>query len=170
DASRGEGACSRRVFLATLDARLIALDATSGRPCAGFGSSGSVDLRPGIDPLVDDWEYNITSPPTVVGDVVLVGSSIADLLRRVGPPGDVRGYDARTGALVWTFHTIPAPGEPGAETWAKDGRENSGDANVWSTITADLARGLVFLPVSTAGPDFYGGDRLGKNLYSDSVV
>jgi quinoprotein glucose dehydrogenase len=170
DATRAEGACTRRVFLATLDARLIALDAATGRPCADFGQSGSVDLRVGITPLVDDWEYNVTSPATVVGDVVVVGSSIADLIRRVGPPGDVRAFDARTGALLWTFHTIPAPGEPGAETWKPNGRENAGHANVWSTITADLERGLVFLPVATASPDFYGGDRLGANLFSDSVV
>lgn len=170
DASRGDGPCLRRVFLATLDARLIALDAADGAPCAGFGTGGTVDLRKGIEPLVDDWEFNVTSPATVVGDVVVVGSSIADLVRRVGPPGDVRAYDARSGALVWTFHTIPLPGEPGADTWKPNGRENAGHANVWSTITADLERGVVYLPVSTASPDFYGGDRIGANVYSDSVV
>jgi quinoprotein glucose dehydrogenase len=118
----------------------------------------------------DDWEFNVTSPATVVGDVVVVGSSIADLVRRVGPPGDVRAYDARTGKLLWTFHTIPLPGEPGAETWQPNGREHAGHANVWSTITADLERGVVYLPVATASPDFYGGDRIGANVYSDSVV
>jgi quinoprotein glucose dehydrogenase len=170
--SSGEerSACARRIFLATLDMRLIALDAATGARCQGFGEDGAVDLRVGLDPLIDDWEINVTSPVTVVGDVVVVGSSIADLLRRVGPPGDVRGFDARTGALVWTFHTIPLPGEPGADTWHPSGRENAGHANVWSTITADLERGLVYLPVATASPDFYGGDRHGANLYSDSVV
>src|SRR6185295_9888715 len=99
--------CERRVFLATLDARLIALDATSGTPCADFGANGSVDLLAGIEPLVDAWEYNLTSPPTVVGNAVIVGSSIADIVRRVAPPGDVRAYDAHSGRLLWTFHTIP---------------------------------------------------------------
>jgi quinoprotein glucose dehydrogenase len=163
------GACSARVFLATLDARLIALDAASGTPCAGFGAGGAVDLRAGIAPLYDDREYNVTSPGTVVGDVIVVGSSIADTLRPDSPPGDVRAFDVRTGALRWTFHTIPHEGEPGHETW-ETGTRLTGAANVWSTISADLARGWVFLPVSTPSPDFYGGDRPGANLYSDSVV
>jgi quinoprotein glucose dehydrogenase len=169
DAAAADGACARRLFLGTLDARLIALDAATGRPCAGFGENGAVDLRTGITPLYDDWEYNVTSPPTLVGDVVVVGSSIADVLRPDAPPGDVRGFDARSGALRWTFHTIPHPGEAGHETW-ESGVRLTGAGNVWSTITADLARGLVFLPVSTPSPDYFGGDRLGANLYSDSVV
>lgn len=166
-----QGWCTRRVLLATLDARLIALDAASGRPCEGFGRGGEVDLLADLPNVADSWEYNLTSPPTVVGDVVVVGSSVADTLRRVAPPGDVRGYDVRTGALRWTFRTIPAAGEPGSETWENgNGRDASGAANVWSTITADLARGWVFLPVSTPSPDFYGGDRPGANLFSDSLV
>jgi quinoprotein glucose dehydrogenase len=129
-----------------------------------------VNLLEGIEPLVDPWEYNVTSPPTIVGDVVIVGSSIADLVRRIHPPGAVRAYNARTGALVWRFNTIPSEGEYGVETWENESWRTTGGANVWSTITADLERGLVFLPVSTAGPDFYGGDRLGTNLFSDSIV
>jgi len=164
-----ESACSRRVFLGTLDARLFALDAATGKPCTDFGASGSVDLLAGIAPVYDDWEYNITSPGTVVGDVIVVGSSIADTLRPDAPPGDVRAFDVRSGELRWTFHTIPHPGEPGYETW-ETGTRLTGAANVWSTITADLARGWVFLPVSTPSPDFFGGDRPGANLYSDSVV
>jgi quinoprotein glucose dehydrogenase len=163
------GACAARLFVATLDARLIALDAASGKPCTDFGTAGTVDLVAGIAPVYDPWEFNATSPPTVVGDVVIVGSSIADTLRPDSPPGDVRAFDARTGALRWTFHTIPRPGEAGHETW-ESGIRLTGAANVWSTITADLERGLVFLPVSTPSPDFFGGDRLGDNLYTDSVV
>jgi quinoprotein glucose dehydrogenase len=101
--------------------------------------------------------------------VIVVGSSIADALRPDAPPGDVRAFDVRSGALRWTFHTIPHAGEPGYQTW-ETGTRLTGAANVWSTITADLERGWVFLPVSTPSPDFYGGDRLGANLYSDSVV
>jgi quinoprotein glucose dehydrogenase len=157
------------VLLATLDARLFALDAATGVPCAGFGKGGAVDLLEGIAPVYDRFEYNVTSPGTVVGDVVVVGSSIADTLRPDSPPGDVRAFDVRTGTLRWTFHTIPHPGEAGYETW-ESGTQLSGAANVWSTITADLERGLVFLPVSTPSPDFYGGDRLGANLYSDALV
>ena len=161
--------CSRRVFVATLDARLIALDAETGKPCADFGETGTVDLLAGLEPVVDSWEYNVTSPGTVVGDVIVVGSSIADTIRPAAPPGDVRAFDVRTGKRVWTFHTIPRRGEPGAETWELD-TKRTGAANVWSTITADLARGWVFLPVSTPSPDFDGIDRPGSNLYSDSVV
>jgi quinoprotein glucose dehydrogenase len=163
------GPCARRVFLATLDARLFALDAASGRPCADFGAGGAVDLRAGVAPLYDEGELNVTSPGTVVGDVIVVGSSIADVVRPDAPPGDVRAFDVRSGALRWTFHTIPHDGEPGRETW-RNGTRLTGAANVWSTITADLARGWVFLPTSSPSPDFYGGDRLGENLYSDAVV
>jgi len=164
------GPCAQRIFLGTLDARLIALDAATGRPCDDFGTHGTIDLLAGLTPVVDPWEYNVTSPPTVVGNVVVVGSSIADTLRRVAPPGDVRAFDVRNGRLLWTFHTIPRPGEPGSETWEDGSWRNAGAANVWSTITADLERGLVFLPVSTPSPDFDGADRPGANLYSDSVV
>jgi len=164
-----DGPCSARVFLATLDARLIALDAATGNPCADFADAGALHLLEGIAPVHDPWEYNVTSPGTVVGDVIAVGSSVADTLRPDSPPGDVRGFDVRSGALRWTFHTIPHEGEPGAETW-EAGTALSGAANVWSTMTADLERGLLFLPVSTPSPDFYGGDRPGANLYSDSVV
>ncbi len=165
-----QGTCSSRAFLATLDARLVALDVASGKPCPDFGSGGTVNLLDGIEPLVDPWEYNVTSPPTIVGDVVIVGSSIADMIRRIQPPGAVRAYDARTGALIWRFNTIPRVGEDGVETWEQESWRQTGGANVWSTMTADLERGLVFLPVSTAGPDFFGGYRLGANLFSDSVV
>ena len=164
-----QGACAARVFLATLDARLIALDAATGKPCAAFGAKGTVDLLAGIAPVYDAWEFNSTSPGTVIGDVIVVGSSIADTLRPDAPPGDVRAFDLRTGALRWTFHTIPHAGESGRETW-ESGTRLTGAVNVWSTITADLKRGLLFLPVSTPSPDFFGGDRLGDNLYSDSVV
>jgi quinoprotein glucose dehydrogenase len=163
------GTCAARVFLATLDARLIALDAASGRACADFGAGGTVNLLDGIAPVYDQREYNVTSPGTVVGDVIVVGSSIPDIIRPDSPPGDVRAFDVRTGALRWTFHTIPHAGEVGHETW-ETGTALTGGANVWSTISADLARGWVFLPVSTATPDFYGGDRPGANWFSDSVV
>jgi quinoprotein glucose dehydrogenase len=166
---RGGRLCAARVFLATLDARLIALDAATGRLCPDFGANGTVNLLDGIAPVYDPREYNVTSPGTVVGDVIVVGSSIADILRPDSPPGDVRAFDVRTGELRWTFHTIPHEGEPGFETW-ETGTALSGAANVWSTITADLARGWIFLPVSTPTPDFYGGDRPGANLFSDSVV
>ena len=159
--------CAPRVFLTTLDARLIALDARTGKRCPGFAD---VDLhQQARRPLVDGRELSITSPGTVVGDLIVVGSSVADSVRANAPLGDVSAFDTRSGALRWTFHMIPAKGEPGAETW-ETGTEHTGAANVWSTITADLERGLIFLPGTSASPDHYGGDRHGADLYSDSVV
>ncbi len=169
-ATRAPGPCDQRVFLATLDARLIALDATTGTPCQDFGSKGSVNLLDGIERVIDPWEYTVTSSPTIVGDHVIVGSTLADEVRRIQPSGAVRAYHARTGAPVWRFNTIPQQGELGTETWEQESWRITGGANVWSTMTADLARGLVFLPVSTAGPDFIGIDRKGANLFSDAVV
>jgi quinoprotein glucose dehydrogenase len=162
--------CASRIFLATLDARLLALDLADGKRCSDFGANGEVNLLDGIEGVVDAWEYNVTSPPTVVGNVVIVGSSIADIVRRIEPSGAVRAFDARTGKLLWRFDPVPRGGEPGGETWENDSWRESGGGNVWSTITADLGRGLVFLPTSAAGPDFYGGDRIGSNLFTDSVV
>lgn len=129
-----------------------------------------MNLLEGIEHLVDPWEYNVTSPPTIVANRVIVGSSLADIVRRVQPSGAVRAFDARTGALQWRFDTVPTRGSVGSETRDHDSGQHTGGANVWSTITADIPRGLVFLPVSAAGPDFSGGDRPGANLFSDSVV
>jgi quinoprotein glucose dehydrogenase len=158
--------CAPRVFLTTLDARLIALDARTGERCPGFEDVG---LHEGVSPLVDPRQFSLTSPGTVIDDVVIVGSSVADLDRPNAPHGIVRAFDTRSGELRWTFRTIPADGDPGSGTW-ETGTARGGAANVWSTITADLERGLVFLPVGSASPDFYGGDRHGANLYADSVV
>ncbi len=162
--------CAKRIFLATLDARLIALDFATGKRCTDFGVGGEVNLLAGIENLVDDWEFNVTSPPTVIGNVVVVGSSLADEVRRIQPSGAVRAFDAVSGKLLWRFNTIPQPGEFGNETWEQNSSSIHGGANVWSTITADEQRGLIFLPVSTAGPDFIGVDRPGANLFVDSVV
>jgi quinoprotein glucose dehydrogenase len=152
-----DDACAPRIFLTTLDARLIALDARTGERCAGFAD---VNLREGVQPLVEPREFTLTSPGTVVGDLIVVGSSVPDLIRANAPHGVVRAFDTRSGKLRWTFDTIPA----------ENRTADLGAANVWSTITADLERGLVFLPVSSASPDHYGGTRPGANLFSDSVV
>ena len=138
------GSCSQRIFATTLDSRLIALDSETGKPCSGFGVRGTVNLIEGIDGIVDPWEYNLTSPPTVVGNSVIVGSSIVDLIRRVQPSGAVRAFDARTGLLKWRFNTIPRSGEAGSETWANESWKTHGGANVWSMMTADLERGWSF--------------------------
>ena len=170
DPQRIQGTCAGRIYLATLDARLIALDAATGRVCPDFGAGGTVDLLQGIEGVVDAWEYNVTSPPAIAGDRVIVGASIVDLIRRIQPSGAVRAFDARTGRLAWRFDTIPRATQFGVETWEGDSWRQHGGANVWSSMSVDVARGWVFLPVGAAGPDHYGGDRPGANLYAGSVV
>lgn len=164
----------RRIFLGTIDARLIALDAATGRPCADFGENGVIDLRRGlrIPPRADRYaDYEETSPPAVVGDTVVVGSGIADNDSAGQPSGEVRGFDALTGKLKWTWDPIPQdPKAAGAETWKNGSARRTGAANAWSVIAADPERKLVFVPTGSASPDYYGGERLGDNLYANSLV
>jgi quinoprotein glucose dehydrogenase len=170
-AAAGGGPCRRRIFVATVDARLIALDAAGGTPCADFGRDGEVDLTVGINVIDGPCCYQVTSPPAVVNGLVVVGSSIADNRRADLERGVVRAYDARTGALRWSWDPIPTrESDPARSTWAGDSWRRTGAANVWSVMSVDEARGLVFLPTSSPSPDFYGGERLGANRYANSVV
>jgi quinoprotein glucose dehydrogenase len=152
--------CADRIFLGTLDARLIALDAATGELCADFGVRGSVDLTQNVDYRRGDV-YRITSPPTVIGDVVVVGSSVGDNARVDMELGDVRGFDARSGKLLWTWEPMP---------WAKGQKLRTGAGNTWSVIAADFEHGLIYLPTSSPSPDHYGGMRPGDNRDADSIV
>jgi quinoprotein glucose dehydrogenase len=164
-----EGA-ERRVFL-TSRWRLIALAATTGRPIRSFGHAGEVDLTEAIGWTGDRRHFSNTSPPAVYRDLVIVGSSIADELTYPGdPPGTVVALDARTGRVRWRFHTIPTGDEYGSHTWKRGSAERAGHVNVWSVMTVDTARGLVYLPVSAAGNDWYGVNRPGDNLFAESIV
>lgn len=152
--------CRRRIFEATIDARLVAVDSRTGAPCVDFGDHGQVSLRnvPGFRP---GW-YHMTSPPAVVGDIVVVGSSINDNSRTNMPSGIVRGYDVRSGALRWSWDPISKnPSDHGWET---------GASNAWSIMAVDQERKLVFIPTGSASPDFFGGLRPGDNRWADSVV
>lgn len=162
----------RRIYLASIDARLIALDAATGKPCADFGDNGAVDLRIGLRIRVRNYQdYEETSPPAIAADTVIVGSGISDNQSVSQPSGEVRGFDARTGKLKWTWHSIPQdPQAPGAKTWQKGSAARTGAANAWSAIVADEQRGLVFVPTGSASPDYYGGERKGANLYANSIV
>jgi quinoprotein glucose dehydrogenase len=164
----GEGG-ERRIFSGTGDGQLWALDAATGRPCPGFGRGGAIDLREGAGPADPRASYSVTSPPAVYRDLVITGAAVPEGPGR-GPSGDVRAFDARTGAERWRFHTVPQPGEPGHETWEGDSwRERTG-VNVWSIMSVDVERGLVFLPIGSPAYDFYGGDRKGQNLYGNCLV
>ena len=113
----------------------------------------------------------MASPPLVVGDTIVTGSAISDRRNVIEtPPGDVRGWDVRTGRLKWTFHTIPHPGEFGNETWENGSWEYSGNTNVWSMMSADPELGYIYLPTNTPAPDYYGGHRLGDNLFAESII
>jgi len=167
DPDRAEGKlCHRRIFEATLDARLIALDAATGAPCPDFGASGQLSLRNVARYL--PGQYHMTSAPTVIDDIVVVGSAINDNSRVDMPSGVVRAFDARTGALRWSWEPLP-PNEPGSA--ANGGKPwRTGAGNAWSTIVADPERGLVFVPTGSASPDYYGGLRLGDDKWANSVV
>ena len=164
-----------RIFIATGDNRLIALDAKSGRPIETFGAKGEVDLgavglqRPVSRDPTD--VFGSTSPPIICRDTLVVGQYIHDRsVQDVMPPGDVRGFDVRTGALKWTFHIIPKAGEPGYETWAAGTAEKTGNGNVWTMMSADEELGLVYLPTSCPTNNFFGGERPGDNLFANSLV
>ena len=161
------GPCGERIFTGTRDSELIALDARTGQPCADFGENGRVALREGIGEATP-WEYYPTSPPLVLRDVVVVGALVADNIRVDAPSGVVRAFDLRTGKLRWAWDPVP----PGWQ--AKPGPSGriyeAGTPNVWSIMSGDPDRGLVFVPTGNAAPDIYGGQRHGLDFYSSSTV
>ena len=152
-------------------AYLLSIDARTGRPDQNFGDKGRVDLREGLGRPFNTHVYSVNSPPVVCRDVVIVGSTMPENVSgKDMPPGHVRGYDVRTGKLKWIFHTIAQPGEFGDKTWEKDSWANTGGVNIWTNMSADEELGYVYLPVGTPMNDFYGGERLGDNLFADSLV
>jgi quinoprotein glucose dehydrogenase len=162
--------CSSRILMGTNDARLFAIDAKTGQRCATFGSNGEVRIDPGME-LWWPGEFQITSPPAIVGDTVIVGSAIGDNARVVAPKGSVRAFDIRTGEARWDFDPIPrADSDATRDDWRGQDAPSEGHANVWAPMSVDSERGLVFLPTTSPSPDFYGGLRPGDNRYANSVV
>jgi len=155
-------ACRLRIFLGTLDGRLIALDGGTGKPCLDFGSKGMVDLTQGVD-LAKQWSggYEVTSAPAISGDLVVVGSSVADNWKVDTERGIVRAYDVRSGKLRWIWNPTP---------WADKTTPRTGASNAWSTLSVDPEHDLVFIPTGSAAPDYYGGIRKGNNKWANSVV
>jgi glucose dehydrogenase len=168
-----------RILYVTTGYRLVSLDAKTGQPTPGFGKSGIVDLKEGVvygnrQPInLETGEIGLHSTPTVTKDTVIVGSSFREGLTvktHNNTKGLVRGFDVRTGKLLWTFNTIPRPGEFGSDTWENDSWAVNGNTGVWTQITVDEDAGIAYLPVEDPTSDLYGGHRPGNNLFSDSLV
>jgi quinoprotein glucose dehydrogenase len=174
-----DGRGDERIVYVTPGYRMIALDAKTGQPVKSFGKDGIVDLKVGVvfgkEQQIDleSGEIGIHSTPVIVKDVVLVGSSMKEgmtVTTHNNTKGLARGFDVKTGKLLWTFNTIPRPGEPGNDTWLNDSWAVNGNAGIWTQISVDEELGLVYLPVETPTSDFYGGKRPGNNLYGESLV
>lgn len=167
-----------RVYWGTGDGWLVAVDAKTGRPVREFGVNGRVDLMAGLPraergtrDYLNALTYSVQSPPIVVKDVVITPAAISSLVKdKEQIPGWIRAFDARTGQVRWTFRTVPAKGEFGAETWVDGANEYAGKVTVWTLMSADESLGYVYLPTNTTAPDFYGGHRLGDNLFAESLV
>jgi membrane-bound PQQ-dependent dehydrogenase (glucose/quinate/shikimate family) len=166
EAPGGTARCAERILYGTRDAELIALDARDGEPCADFGDQGRVSLREGMGGA-EAWEYHPSSPPLVVADRVMVGALVYDNLRVGTTSGVVRAYDVRTGALAWSW-------DPAPDHWKSrllpDEKYVRGSPNVWSILSADPDRGLVFVPTGNPSPDHYGGERDGLDQYGSSTI
>jgi len=175
-----DGRGDERILFVTPGYQLVALNAKNGLPIASFGADAHVDLWKGLDrPVVEKGTIGATSPPIIIRDVVVVGAALrvgVALPKKDNVPGYIRGYDVRTGKLLWTFHTVPQAGEPGVETWGKDpatGMDSwkfTGNTGAWGPLTGDEELGYVYIPVEAPSGDTYGGQRPGNNLYSDSIV
>lgn len=165
----GEGQTPPRILFGTSDGRLMALDAKTGVAATGFGDNGVVNLKAGVTEKFPAAAYGITSPPAIYRNALIVGPSTQEG-PSLGPSGDPRAYDVRTGKLLWRFHTVPQPGEPGNDTWGAEGWKDRAGPSQWGPATIDTERGMVFLPVGNPADSFYGADRKGTNLYANCVV
>lgn len=170
--SNSNAACHRRIFANTIDGRIFALDARTGKKCEGFGNNGAIDLRRGLhNAPFETAEYQLTSPPAVIRGLIVSGSSVADNNRTNAASGEVRAFDARTGALRWTWDPVPRDSSDAAWlSWRGAMGHTTGAANAWSIIAADSARDLVFVPTGAPSVDYFGGERAGDNHYANSIV
>ena len=175
DMSKPEALCHARIYASTLDGRLLALDAATGKSCADFGAGGAVNLLDGVRSKFregDEWrDYLVTSPPAILDDKVIVGSSIGDNRAVLEELGSVRAFDARSGKLIWSWDPIPRDAaNPVFKEWSPESIKTASAANAWAPLSVDAARRLVFVPTGSASPDFFGGERPGDNRWANSVV
>lgn len=160
----------RRVFINSRW-RLIALDAKTGKPIPSFGTNGEVDLTANLSRPVRKEHYTNTSPPLVWKNLVILGNGVGDRLQYRGdPPGDIQAFDVKTGKRVWRFKTVPEAGEFGNDTWKDGSWKYVGHTNAWAPLSADDARGIVYVPVGTPSNDWYGGERKGNGLFGETVL
>jgi quinoprotein glucose dehydrogenase len=160
----------RRIFI-TSRWRLIALDATTGKPIPSFGTNGEIDLTAGLSRAIRRDHYTNTSPPLVWGNLVILGNGVGDRLQYRGdPPGDIQAFDVHTGARAWRFKTVPEAGEFGNDTWKNESWKYVGHTNAWAPLSADSARGIIYVPVGTPSNDYWGGERLGAGLFGEAIV
>jgi len=173
DSTRSEtDECFHRIYIGTLDARMISLDGKTGKPCVDFGDNGEVDLSINVRLVeTNSYDYSITSPPVIIGDMLITGSSIGDNGAVELELGIVRGLHARTGKILWQFDPIPRSAENVMySSWQPAEAARNGAANAWAPLSADSELGLVYVPTGSASPDFYGGEREGDNRYANSLV
>jgi glucose dehydrogenase len=166
---QGDQHAPPQILAGTSDGRLIALNAKTGKLVPGFGREGTLDLRAGVTEKFPTAPYHMSSPGAIYGKLIITGAQGKED-DPDGPAMDVRAWDLHSGKLVWTFHTIPHPGEPGYETWPKDNWLTAGSPANWGAATIDEERGLIFLPIGQPAAQYYGGARPGQNLYSCSIV
>ena len=166
----GDAQAHARVFTGAGDGKMIGIDVITGRPAPGFGDEGIVNLKQGVLGDLPNARLSIFSPPAIYNDLVITGSNNNEPAPSLGAYGDVRAWNVRTGKLIWTFHTVPRPGEPGHETWSGDSWKNRSGTNAWGLITVDVERGMVFVPIGCPTSDFYGADRPGDGLYGNALV
>ncbi len=147
---------------------VYALDAATGKPIPGFGENGHIDLRKGLGRDPETQSIALTTPGVIYKDLLIVGGRVPETLP--APPGDIRAYNVRSGKLAWSFHTIPHPGEFGYDTWPKDAWQYIGSANNWAGMSVDPKRGILYVPTGSAAPDFYGGNRVGDDLFANCLI
>ena len=165
----GDQQSPAQVFFGTDTGKLYALNAKTGKLSPGFGNEGVVDMKPGAMNGVARASFGLASPPIVYKNLIITGALVQET-PSIGAAGDTRAWDVRTGKLVWTFHSIPRPGEPGNETWEGDAWKNRSGANVWGFFSIDTQRGILYMPFGEPTTDYWGGDRKGANLYGTSLV
>ena len=165
----GDRQLAPQIVVGTMNGWLYTLNAKTGKLNPGFGNEGKVNLKPGVSDKFPRGRYGMSSPAAIYKNLIFTGAQLQEEPAD-GPSGDIRAWDIHSGKMVWIFHTIPRPGEKNHEVWQEDQWENRSGANCWGFMTVDVERGMLFVPLGTPTPDFYGGSRKGSNLYGSTLV